>query len=43
MITLVRWLMIATTIALSPFYALWVAGGWIADKREHRRYQRGKS
>ena len=37
--TLVRWLMILAAIALSPFYALWVAGGALCDARERRRHQ----
>jgi len=37
MVTIVRWLMILAAIMLSPFYALWVAGGAICDARERRR------
>jgi len=37
MVTLVRRLMILTAIVVSPLYGLWVAGGWLMDKRERRR------
>jgi hypothetical protein len=37
MVNFVRWLMIAIAIVLSPIYALWIAGGMIADARERKR------
>lgn len=37
MITIVTWLLILTAILLSPFYGLWIFGGWICDRREMRR------
>ena len=37
MVTLVRYLMILVAILLSPFYALWVGGGWAADRLEKHR------
>ncbi len=37
MITVARWLMILTAIALSPVYAAWVFGGWLCDQRDRRR------
>ncbi len=36
-VTAVTWLLIGTALALSPVYALWVAGGAIADARERKR------
>ena len=36
LVTLTRWTLIAGAILLSPFYALWVGAGWVADRRESR-------
>ena len=37
MVNIVRWLMIMTAIAMSPFWALWVAGGALCDMKDRRR------
>ncbi len=34
LVNIVRWLMIIAAIVLSPFYALWVGGGWICDRMD---------
>jgi len=39
MVTVVRWLMILTAIVVSPLYGAWVAGGWVMDRRDHRRHE----
>ena len=36
LVALTRWALIAGAILLSPFYALWVGGGWVADRLESR-------
>jgi len=38
MVSVVKWLMILTAIVLSPLYGACVAGGWLADRMERRRY-----
>ncbi len=42
MITLARYLMILAAICASPFYALWIAGGAIADWRDRHRSRCGR-
>jgi hypothetical protein len=37
MTTLARHLLILAAILASPFYGVWIFGGWIADKRGQRR------
>lgn len=36
MITLTRSALIAMAVILAPVYGLWLAGGWIADRRGQR-------
>lgn len=40
MISLVRTTLILLAIIASPFYALWVFGGWRMDKRGQNRFHR---
>jgi len=37
MVSVVKWLMILTAIAVYPFYRLWIAGGAVCDARERKR------
>jgi len=43
MVDLVRRLMILTAFALLPLYGLWVAGGWVMDRRERKRHQQPRA
>jgi len=36
-VDLVRRLGIGIGLALLPLYGLWVAGGWVSDRRERRQ------
>ena len=35
-VTIAAWLMILAAIPLSLIYGLWIAGGWVMDRRERR-------
>lgn len=37
MIFIARNLLIAMAVILGPVYAVWILGGWIADRRGQRR------
>jgi len=41
MVQLARLILIFNAILLAPLYALWVLGGWIADKRAQAKVNQG--
>ena len=42
LVAMARWTLIALAILLSPIWALWLAGGMIADRCERCMVQRGQ-
>lgn len=38
MVDLARRFLILAAILASPFYGLWIFGGWIADRRAQRKF-----